>query len=205
MNMRKVSLSLIHLTNRISFEKSAITTKKEKMDPYVSPYASVVPRILPNQYSSKKIPMIDEGHQYADNYPPSRYVSPTTIQSRSMNFPPLSTRAQIMNNEMNHQEIPMSNQSIVSNSIDNSLNGRTKNRMYHEPLKDNSGDIIPRNSYSAHGYPSNYDNGLYEIFRKNSNDDNKRDRACPTGLFIIIVIIIGLFSLTALTISIYLL
>lgn len=63
---------------------------------------------------------MDEGYSYTDNYPSNRYVSPTTIQSRTNSFPPLSTRAQIINNEMNHQESP------VPNNMDNSFNGRTK-------------------------------------------------------------------------------
>ncbi|CAF2792528.1 unnamed protein product [Rotaria sp. Silwood2] len=176
------------------------------MDQYPSPYVSVVPRILPSQYPSKKIPINDESNQYIENNSLRSYTSPTTMLNRSVNYPPLSTRTQIINNnELNQQENPLSSPSFVSNNIENPLHGRTNSRIHHEPLKGNSGDIIRRNSYSNYVYPNNYDYGLYDNLRRNSNQDNRNDKMSINGYIIIIAIIIGLFALTALAISIYLL
>ncbi|CAF3346145.1 unnamed protein product [Rotaria sp. Silwood2] len=137
------------------------------MDQYPSPYVSVVPRILPSQYPSKKIPINDESNQYIENNSLRSYRSPTTMLNRSVNYPPLSTRTQIINNnELNQQENPLSSPSFVSNNIENPLHGRTK---------------------------------------RNSNQDNRNDKMSINGYIIIIAIIIGLFALTALAISIYLL
>ncbi|CAF4707727.1 unnamed protein product [Rotaria sp. Silwood2] len=137
------------------------------MDQYPSPYVSVVPRILPSQYPSKKIPINDESNQYIENNSLRSYTSPTTMLNRSVNYPPLSTRTQIINNnELNQQENPLSSPSFVSNNIENPLHGRTK---------------------------------------RNSNQDNRNDKMSINGYIIIIAIIIGLFALTALAISIYLL
>ncbi|CAF1268015.1 unnamed protein product [Rotaria sp. Silwood1] len=181
------------------------------MDQYSSSYVSVIPRIVPSEYSSKKIPMIDQvNNQSLDKNSLIRYTSPTTtILNRSVNNRPLSTRLKIINNNQttNKQESPSLNQSFILNNLENSSNDRTKTGIYHEPLKDNSGDnIISRNSYSKSSYPNSYDYGLYENLKINSNKDNKNDRIYSYGYIIIIIeIIIAFISLTALAISIYLL
>ncbi|CAF1358283.1 unnamed protein product [Rotaria sp. Silwood1] len=166
------------------------------MDPYQSPYLPIVPRILPSQDSPKKIPMFDDRSQYVDNYPRSPYGSPT-------NFQPLSTKNQLANNEINHQDNPYSNQSLSPTSFDNSSPGRMKNRIYTEPLKDNSNDNIPTNSYSGYGYPPNYFNRPYDNIKRNSSED--KNNVCTNTVLAVFGIIIGLFAITALAISIYLL
>ncbi|CAF1018561.1 unnamed protein product [Rotaria sordida] len=172
------------------------------MDQYPSPYVSIVPRLVPSQYSPKKIGMIDEGNQYLDNNSGRIYTSPTTMLNRSLNNPPLSTRTQLINNEDN----TLANQSFISNNIENGFYPRSKSRIYHEPLKDNSGDINRINSYSKSVYPINDQYDLYENSKRYSNENNRTTNNYPNlNVIIIIIIIIGLFALTALAISIYLL
>ncbi|CAF5138848.1 unnamed protein product, partial [Rotaria sp. Silwood1] len=89
-----------------------------------------VPRIVSSEYSSKKIPMIDQvNNQSLDKNSLIRYTSPTTtILNRSVNNRPLSTRLKIINNNQttNKQESPSLNQSFILNNLENSSNDRTK-------------------------------------------------------------------------------
>ena len=77
---------------------------------HMDPYVSVVPRLLPAQYSMKRIPMSDEGYPYGDPHQVSPYMSP----------------------QGNHQSARMDanqfqeNQSFYPNSVDKPFNGRTK-------------------------------------------------------------------------------
>ncbi|CAF4931323.1 unnamed protein product [Rotaria sp. Silwood1] len=100
------------------------------MDQYSSSYVSVVPRIVSSEYSSKKIPMIDQvNNQPLDKNSLIRYTSPTTTNlNRSVNNRPLSTRLKIINNNQttNKQESPSVNQSFILNNLENSFNDRRK-------------------------------------------------------------------------------
>ncbi|UJR17936.1 hypothetical protein I4U23_004835 [Adineta vaga] len=154
---------------------------------YISPYTPVVPRILPSQSPSKIFPISEDRYpyQHVDNHSPIVYTNPSNAPPG-----PLSTRAQLNHNELSP---------ISSNNIDK---GRLKKGLYHEPLKDNSGDFYP-NNYSPNGYQQ-YPGGHYHDYpRMRSFEDNPLK--CSKALIITFGIIIGLFSLTALTISIYLL
>jgi hypothetical protein len=75
--------------------------------------------------SFKKIMMSDEAPHYADTRP-SSYGSPPSLINHSLSQQPLSTRTQLMANDINHQEVALSNSSFPSNIIDGSAKGRTK-------------------------------------------------------------------------------
>ncbi|CAF1079760.1 unnamed protein product [Adineta steineri] len=161
------------------------------MDQYTYPNVPVVPRILvPSQYSSKKFSMTDDGYGNHDSRSPVAYLSPTQIPNN-----PLSLRQQQQQQQLNNnnENIYSNQQPSYPNNIDK---GRMKKGIYHEPLKDNSGD---NNSFGGYQYPISNLNNL----KRNSFQENPFK--CSKTLIIIFVIIIGLFSLTALAISIYLL
>ncbi|CAF1217752.1 unnamed protein product [Adineta ricciae] len=156
---------------------------------YASPYIPVVPRILPSQNPSKIFPVNEDpySHQYLDNYSPSTHVNPT-INS----YGPLSTRAQLNQHDLSP---------VLSNHADKIKN---KKGVYHEPLKDNSGDFYPNGYPYRSAYDQQYRSGnYYDYPRMDSFERNPLQ--CSKAIIITFGAVIGLFALTALTISIYLL
>jgi len=83
---------------------------------------------------------------------------------------------------------------------------KSKNRLHLEALKDNSGGQFSPNSdpYSGYGYLPNSDYKSYENFKQSPLQENSNKNS-PKILIIIFGVIIGIFSITALAISIYIL
>ena len=135
---------------------------------------------------------------------------PTT---NSVNFQTLSTRNQLFNKEKNYQDIPYPNQydslqehpkfSLpIFNKAFYSDFFFSKNRFHLEPLKNSDNDTIPVNPDNGYSYRPIYNTRSHETFKPNSYEYNYR---CLTISLIILGTTIGLFAVTALVISIYLL